>query len=113
MFRFLLLALCLALAAAFTAPASALRGSRSSIVMDGYKTGTWGAYKAPDGPQKPGAKGNPLWGYTVGSRAPDAAIASGTTKGEQEKWNLANLFKKAAPPPPKAKGSRMKRPGTI
>ena len=60
MFRSLLLALCLALAAAFTAPASALRGSRSSIVMDGYKTGTWGAYKAPDGPQKPGAKGNPL-----------------------------------------------------
>ena len=60
MFRFLLLALCLALTAAFTAPASALRGSRSSIVMDGYKTGTWGAYKAPDGPQKPGAKGNPL-----------------------------------------------------
>lgn len=28
----------------------------------------------------------PLWGYTVGSRAPDAAVASGTTKSEQGEW---------------------------
>jgi len=48
MFRFPLLALCLALAAAFTAPASALRGSRSSIVMSGPNA------------QKPGKAGNPL-----------------------------------------------------
>ena len=29
---------------------------------------------------------SPLWGYTVGSRAPDAAVASGTTKKEQALW---------------------------
>eukprot|EP00312_Isochrysidales_sp_CCMP1244_P000729 CAMPEP_0196688336 /NCGR_PEP_ID=MMETSP1090-20130531/16107_1 /TAXON_ID=37098 /ORGANISM="Isochrysis sp, Strain CCMP1244" /LENGTH=104 /DNA_ID=CAMNT_0042027219 /DNA_START=11 /DNA_END=325 /DNA_ORIENTATION=+ len=104
MFRFLLLALCLALTAAFTAPASALRGSRSSIVMSGPNA------------QKPGKAGNPLWGYTVGSRAPDAAISSGTTQSEEAEWKktfLGGLFAKKPAPPPKTKGSRMKRPGTI
>ena len=37
-----------------------------------------------------------LKGYTVGSRAPDAAVSSGTTKSEQ------SLFECAAPPPPRS-----------
>lgn len=98
MFRFLLLACLLAVAAAFVAPSAAAAQSRSAgITMGG------------------GPKG-PLWGYTVGSRAPDAAVASGTTKSEQGEWaKKFNKFfgKKEAPEPPAKKGSRLKRPGTI
>ena len=56
------------------------------------------------------------WGYTVGSRAPDAAVSSGTTQSEEAEWKktfLGGLFAKKPAPPPKTKGSRMKRPGTI
>mmetsp|Transcript_11805 Transcript_11805/g.24008 ORF Transcript_11805/g.24008 Transcript_11805/m.24008 type:complete len:104 (-) Transcript_11805:237-548(-) len=48
-----------------------------------------------------------LWGYTVGSRAPDTARASGTTKSEQSL--LDKLTGKASTPDVKGKVQKTRR----
>ena len=85
----------LALAAAalsFTGPASLVSPSavvaRTDVQMNTKYTVAAGMAK------KKGATGQSksLWGYTVGSRAPDTAVSSGTTKSAQGLWE--KLFSK-------------------
>ena len=77
----LILALLVAAASAFNAPASLVSTSASRVAVVNMNS----------------VMGDPkLKGYRVGDRAPDGAIRSGTTKGEQKMWNLdnvKNLFK--------------------
>ena len=85
----------LALAAAalsFTGPASLVSPSavvaRTDVQMNTKYTVAAGMAK------KKGNTGQSksLWGYTVGSRAPDTAVSSGTTKSGQGLWE--KLFSK-------------------
>lgn len=82
MLRTLLVALFLALASAFVAPASVAAG-RSAIMMKagGKNMGTWGERIAP---QKPGLKGNPLFEYKVCMDTRDANWALAGAGGDVE-----------------------------
>ena len=72
----LILALLVAAASAFNAPASLVSTGASRVAAVNMNS----------------VMGDPkLKGYKVGDRAPDGAIRSGTTKGEQNQWNLNNL----------------------
>lgn len=79
----LILALLVAAASAFNAPASLVSTGASRVAAVNMNS----------------VMGDPkLKGYKVGQRAPDGAIRSGTTSGQQKQWNLNNLKNLFKPP---------------
>ena len=89
MFRFLLLALFVAFASAFSGPMAVSQVARSQTVEMSTKY-TVAAGLAKKKNPKTGDTIN-LKGYKVGDRAPDVAKNSGTTKSEQTLWNQMSL----------------------
>ena len=71
--------------------------SEQQLFAAAASSGRWGCARAAVNMNS--VMGDPkLKGYKVGDRAPDGAIRSGTTTGEQKQWNLdnlTNLFKPA------------------